>query len=92
MLDALGIEHRTVEPLEPGREVRVLESRWGEAWTKLRVFEMVEFETVGFVDADLLVRGGIDELFEWGVGRDCIAAVHACVCNVEGKEWAPSDW
>jgi len=50
-------------------------------------------EKLVFLDADMLVRRNMDELF--GVelpGRNWIAANHACVCNLDHDSWAPEDW
>ena len=93
VLDALGIQHQTIEPLYPNQEVRLVASRFEDVWTKLRVFELVEYEAVVLLDADMLVRRNIDELFIVRLpSTDWIAASHACLCNSVGRSWAPDDW
>jgi len=93
VLDALGIQHQTIEPLYPGQEVPLTAARFKDTWTKLRVFELVEYETVVLLDADMLVRRNIDELFKVKLpGRDWIASSHCCICNSVGASWAPEDW
>lgn len=38
--------------------------RWKEQFTKLRVFEMVEYKRVLFIDADTLIMSQLDAIFE----------------------------
>lgn len=45
-----------------------------------------------FLDADMLVRKNMDELFDFELlGKDWIAANHACVCNLDENRWASKD-
>ena len=39
-------------------------TRWKEQFTKLRVFEMIEYKRILFMDADILINGRIDKIFE----------------------------
>lgn len=39
-------------------------TRWKEQFTKLRVFEMIEYKRILFMDADILITGRIDAIFE----------------------------
>ena len=90
VLDALGIQHRRIEPLYPEQQGHFLASQFEDTWTKLRVFELVEYETIVLLDADMLVRRNMDELFEVKLpGTDWIAASHACVTNAS---WASDLW
>lgn len=41
-----------------------VQSRWADTFTKLRVFELVQFSTVIFLDADMIVLHNIDHLFD----------------------------
>jgi inositol 3-alpha-galactosyltransferase len=69
--------------------------RFEDTWTKLRVFELYKygFEKLVFLDADMLVRRNMDELFNMHLpGKDWIGANHACVCNLDHDSWAPDDW
>jgi len=38
--------------------------RWINCYTKLRMFEMTEYETIIYLDADLYIKKNIDELFD----------------------------
>lgn len=40
-----------------------LESRWHKAMTKLSIFELEQFSKIVFIDADIIVKQNIDELF-----------------------------
>ncbi len=84
---------RPVEPLLPKEDVPLIASRFADTWTKLRVFELVDFDRLVFLDADMLILRNIDELFNVELpARDWIAANHACVCNLDRDTWAPEDW
>jgi len=73
--------------------VHLASPRFEDIWTKLRVFELVEYETIVLLDADMLLRRNIDELLKVKLpGTDWIAASHFCLCNSVGASWAPDDW
>ncbi len=38
--------------------------KWREAVVKLRMFQMTRFAKIVFLDADVLVQGNVDDLFE----------------------------
>jgi len=44
------------------------------------------------LDADMLIKRNMDELFELPLGQDQIAAVHACACNPMKLAHYPADW
>ncbi|KAG0645102.1 glycosyl transferase [Hyphodiscus hymeniophilus] len=87
-----------IEPLFPAPHntpASLIASRFEDTWTKLRVFELHKngYEKLVFLDADMLVLQNMDELFEFDLpNKDWIAANHACVCNLDGDAWAPSNW
>ncbi|RDW89476.1 hypothetical protein BP6252_01508 [Coleophoma cylindrospora] len=80
---------QAIEPLHPitKDEMTLIASRFEDTWTKLRVFELHE-------------QGNMDEVFDLplplsvveGKPGKGILANHACVCNLDGDGWAPSDW
>ncbi|QRW13438.1 glycosyltransferase family 8 protein [Ceratobasidium sp. AG-Ba] len=90
-----NIKTRTVQPMgpEPGKwSVDPHDSRFIEAWTKLRVFELSEYERVVLLDADMLVRKNMDELMHIDLPEDWIAGAHACACNPRRLKHYPADW
>lgn len=59
-----GWELREVAPIaNPHPEGALLFRRFGASFTKLRVFDLTEFERVVFLDADTIVLRNIDDLF-----------------------------
>ncbi|KAG8752654.1 hypothetical protein FRC12_011845 [Ceratobasidium sp. 428] len=90
-----NIKTRSVMPMgpEPGKwSVDPHDSRFIDAWTKLRVFELSEFERVVLLDADMLVRKNMDELMHLDLPEDWIAGAHACACNPRRLKHYPADW
>jgi inositol 3-alpha-galactosyltransferase len=82
-----------VEPILPARPVNLVAERFADTWTKLRAFQLVEYERVIFLDADILIMQNMDELFNFGLPEDdWIAANHMCVCNLDNDPWAAPDW
>ncbi|ODN84328.1 hypothetical protein L202_00302 [Cryptococcus amylolentus CBS 6039] len=68
-------------------------ARLNDAWTKLQVFGLVEYDKVILIDADMIFLKDMDELFDLELpGRDWIGAAPACVCNPLNLEHYPKDW
>ncbi|TVY33990.1 Galactinol synthase [Lachnellula subtilissima] len=91
--------HLPIDPLTPpphNLPPSLIAARFADTWTKLRVFELYKYggERLVFLDADMLVRRNMDELFDLSrsLPRDAIAANHACVCNLDKDSWAPASW
>ncbi|KAG8462827.1 hypothetical protein KFE25_001600 [Diacronema lutheri] len=40
-------------------------ARFADCWTKLRLWQLAEFERIGYLDADMLVLRKLDEILEW---------------------------
>jgi len=55
---------RPIEPIPPPAGNELLFERFKHSYTKLRVFQLVEYDKVVFLDADTIVMSPIDELFE----------------------------
>jgi hypothetical protein len=72
----------------PGYEV--IASQFEDTWTKLRVFELYKYgcEKLGFLDADMLVRRNMDELFYFifpETGLQQITSVVAISITILGR-------
>jgi alpha-N-acetylglucosamine transferase len=68
-------------------------ARFGDVWTKLRAFELAEYERVIMVDSDMLVRRNMDELMTLPLDDGMqIAAGFACTCNPAKMASYPKDW
>ncbi|KAI4120862.1 MAG: hypothetical protein LQ347_007013 [Umbilicaria vellea] len=84
-----------IELLLPPRSQKttLIASRFEDTWTKLRAFELVDYDALVFLDADITIFKHLDEVFDIRLpSRDWIGANHACVCNLDHDSWAPSDW
>lgn len=70
-LTAQGWILREIEPIaNPLEKDALLYARFAATFTKLRAFDLAEFDKIVFVDADTVVLRNVDELFE----RPAIAA------------------
>jgi glycogenin glucosyltransferase len=63
VLEREGWIIRSVEPI-PAPADELLFKRFALSYVKLRVFQLLEYEKIVFVDADAIVIQNIDELFE----------------------------
>lgn len=91
----LNIIPRRTDALLPKENVHVqlIAERFADTWTKLRVFELLEYDKVCYLDADMIICRDMDPIFEKELpGKDWLAANHACVCNLDKDPWAPEDW
>ncbi|KAI0778030.1 glycosyltransferase family 8 protein [Trametes elegans] len=89
-----GIEIRDVDPLYPrdGYQPALHDIRFAETWTKIRMFQLVEFDRLVHLDADMLIRQSMDELMEFDLPPRHIAAAHVCACNPRRLPHYPKDW
>lgn len=98
MLPSGRIIIREIEPIYPTSVATGLAyTRFNEVWTKLRAFELVEFDRVALVDSDMLVRKNMDELFNdpyvfGGRDEEWIGASWACTCNPNSIATYPEEW
>lgn len=86
---------KTIEPLllPNGRKGTLIAERFADTWTKLRAFELFEYDICCFLDADITIYKNMDEIFDTALPDEMwIAAAHACVCNLDHDDWAPEDW
>ena len=66
--------------------------RFQNVWTKLRAFELYEYERVVMIDSDMLMCHNMDELFDRPLERGMIAAALACTCNPKQIPTYPAEW
>ncbi|KAM0788763.1 hypothetical protein ACM66B_002854 [Microbotryomycetes sp. NB124-2] len=96
VLESRGIVVRDIEYLEPVKELKTTldghDHRFADTWTKLRVFELVEYDRVVLLDSDMLVLQNMDELMTMPLEPGWIAAAHACTCNPRKLAHYPKDW
>ena len=72
ILDQLHVTYEVVDTIETpaGIYKHNLEydagtaSTWRNCWTKLRIFDQVQFDKIVFLDADVMVTKNLDHLFE----------------------------
>ncbi|OJJ34250.1 hypothetical protein ASPWEDRAFT_29413 [Aspergillus wentii DTO 134E9] len=95
VLKSRGITTQLVPTVTPtvGRAYEE-DLRFREAWKKLVVFSLIEYERIVLLDGDMLVRRNMDELMdvELDLEKRVIAASHACACNPLKKDYYPSNW
>ncbi|RPD81843.1 nucleotide-diphospho-sugar transferase [Lentinus tigrinus ALCF2SS1-7] len=90
-----GILIRDIDHLYPEDGKHVLadhDARFRDTWTKLKAFELVEYERVVMLDADMIVMRNMDHLLEMELEKDWIAAAHVCACNPRRLPHYPDDW
>ncbi|KAG1801499.1 glycosyltransferase family 8 protein [Suillus plorans] len=95
VLERRGISIRPVESLRPPEGKHSLsthDARFADTWTKLRAFELKEYERVVLMDADMIVMRNMDELFDIDLPNNWIAAAHVCACNPRKLPHYPADW
>jgi len=67
-------------------------ARFSEVWTKLRAWQLTDYQRLVFLDADMLVLQNMDELFDIELPINGIAACHACRCNPNNIATYPQSW
>ncbi|KAG9296780.1 hypothetical protein G9A89_002177 [Geosiphon pyriformis] len=88
-----GCITRKIAFLDPPSTVtKELRAGYRETWTKLRVWELEEYERVVLLDADMLVVQNMDELLEEPLENGWILASSACTCNPMQLSHYPKDW
>ncbi|KAI5474734.1 glycosyltransferase family 8 protein [Pseudohyphozyma bogoriensis] len=97
VLKARGVTVRDIKYLEPEGQNKKDYSdghdhRFVDTWTKLRCFELIEFERVVMLDSDMLVTANMDELMTLPLEKGWVAASHVCACNPRKLPHYPADW
>ncbi|KAI0348682.1 nucleotide-diphospho-sugar transferase [Trametopsis cervina] len=94
-LQKRGIQLIEVESLLPTEGTHTLAShdaRFADTWTKLRAFELIQYDRVVLLDSDMILKRNMDELMDLELPSDWIAAAHACACNPRKLAHYPKDW
>ena len=75
-------------------KIELGQERFKDCWTKLRVFDLFEYDTVCYLDADMMILRDMDSIFTKAVlSPEQIAVCHDCVCNYEPKNpWCSPEW
>ncbi|KAG6816287.1 hypothetical protein H0H87_007230 [Tephrocybe sp. NHM501043] len=90
-----GILTREVDSLQPkegSHSLSTHDARFADTWTKLRGFELVEYDRIVLLDCDMIVLKNMDELMDLELANDEIAATHVCACNPRRLAHYPADW
>ncbi|KAL2192055.1 glycosyltransferase family 8 protein [Thermothelomyces heterothallicus CBS 203.75] len=68
--------------------------RFRDCFTKLAAFSLAAYSRIVLLDADMLVRRNMDELFDLPLDNEnrLFAATHACTCNPLHFAHYPRDW
>lgn len=92
-LEKMGCETRLIDPIQPSGKVHYKSKRFSDTWTKLAVWDQVDYERLVLLDADMLPLQNMDELMELKLpGKDWAAACHACICNPQKITHYPPYW
>ncbi|KAI1382011.1 nucleotide-diphospho-sugar transferase [Hypoxylon crocopeplum] len=87
---------RQCDQLLPPENARIqlIAKRFEDTWTKLRVFEIFNFEAVCYLDADISVFNNPDSVFDKlsQLPKGWLGTTHCCVCNLDSDPWAPEEW
>ncbi|KAI0257592.1 glycosyltransferase family 8 protein [Lactifluus subvellereus] len=88
-----NVQLREIQPLQPedGYVLAKQDERFADTWSKLRAFELAEYDRVVLMDSDMIVMRNMDELMELDLPADWIAAAHACACNPRKLAHYPKD-
>ena len=93
VLQQMGCIVRDVDVWHIDRPHEIMATeRFIHVWTKLRAFELYEYDRVIMIDSDMLMCQQMDELFELELPPDTIASGLACTCNPNAIPTYPPDW
>lgn len=89
------------KPIYPlnSKNIKYAFPQFVEVWTKLRAWELIEYDAIGLLDSDMILLKNMDFILE--EGRNCLIdtnsgikllASHACVCNIMKNPIYPDWW
>lgn len=89
-----GLILRKIDSIYPSSGVKTSYafSQFTELWSKLRAWELIEYDESTFLDADMLVIKNMDHIFEFLIDGFDIAASFACICNPRRFKHYPAHW
>ncbi|RUP42787.1 nucleotide-diphospho-sugar transferase [Jimgerdemannia flammicorona] len=90
LLRRSGCITRPTQYIVPEGKIEYMWDYYPDTWTKLRVWELDEYDRVVLLDADMLVKDNMDELMTMTLQEGWIAACHACN-SMKVKQY-PADW
>jgi len=79
-------------PVDGAHKLSAHDARFVDTWTKLRGFDLEEYDRIVLLDSDMIVRRNMDELMDLELPCDWIASAHACACNPRKLPHYPADW
>lgn len=93
LLSSYGCHLKPIQPIHPPGTTNYQFPRFAETWTKMIVWDQVEYERVVLIDADMLPMQNMDELMDIPLpDSDHIGACHACTCNPQKTSTYPPEW
>jgi len=72
---------KRIDLVEPPSQITYANPIFAEVWTKLKIFSLIEYKRIVWIDADMLVLKNMDDLFTLEIPADTIAACPDCLCN-----------
>ncbi|RUS18433.1 nucleotide-diphospho-sugar transferase [Endogone sp. FLAS-F59071] len=92
LLSRSGCITRPTQNILPEGKIDYMWDYYPDTWTKLRAWELDEFDRVVLLDADMLCMQNMDELLAMPLQEGWVAACHACTCNLAKISKYPADW
>ncbi|KAG0787851.1 hypothetical protein G6F16_008555 [Rhizopus arrhizus] len=92
ILKRIGCLVKMIDSIHPLGKVEYKFKRFEETWTKLAVWNEIEYERLVLLDADMLPLKNMDELMEMDLPQGWIAASYACTCNPQKISHYPPHW
>jgi alpha-N-acetylglucosamine transferase len=82
-LNRHGISYRSIAPITLPHSLQTQQQHWQWSYSKLQIFQQVEFAKLVYLDADMLICQNIDELFD----KPHMSAVNAGGMLPENSTW-----
>lgn len=93
ILKKIGCVVKQIDFIHPIGKTNYQFERFVETWTKLVVWNQIEYERLVLLDADMLPLQNMDELMQLYLpNKNWVAASHACICNPQKIKHYPTFW